>query len=674
MNESSVRAERFERDAPVLPSYTWAVPQKPVAVRIPLDLMEKLERETVENYRSLTSRGSEIGGVLFGAITPGTPAVVEIESYESVPCEYATGPLYRLAEPELTRLDHAIGQKRAAGVEPVGFFRSHTRKGLCLDAGDLALLDSRFAGPHQIALVIRPSATKASIGGIFIRENGAVRGEATYLEFPLHGVRENSGASEGEFAGPRAVPAVPAVPAAARPVARAQIVPIATRREIMPMSPPTVVAAPPEPLPAEPVRDAPEASVEAPAEPERQTATPRMEAPAARVDTAVPAPAATATPAEPAVRVQKTEPAAASDGRPAERDESGFHSFEPPAPRRSGKWLWLGIGAGVPALLAAGFFLSSGVLSPRRPAVPAAGTDAGLALRIERNAGDILLTWNRDADAIRRATRAVLSISDGAQQENVEMDLSQLRTGSIVYSPVTSDVVFRMQVTGNGQAEPVSETVRVLRTRPSPMPDATANTTVPGPTGARPAAAPAAGSTEQPGAEPANAPAEEKVALAQPVKTFRPEALAQRLRAARPTEIPDAPLVAGTPTGAGVPEVSLGGLMPNPVAPPPPAPKGEPAKKTAVTGGDVQPAQLLRRVSPDFPKLARDAGANGTVELVATIGTDGHVRNVRALTGNPLLRGPAMAAVKQWVYRPTILNGQPVESETRVLLEFKNMR
>ncbi len=688
MNESSVRAERFERDAPAVPAYTWAVPQKPVSVRIPLDLMEKLERETVENYRSLTSRGSEIGGVLFGAITPGTPAVVEIESYEPVPCEYATGPLYRLTEQELMRLDHAIAQKRAAGIEPVGFFRSHTRKGLCLDAADLAMLDSHFAGPHQIAWVVRPSATKSSTGGIFIRENGVVHGEASYLEFPLRGARENSSAPEGEVAGPRAVPAAPAVPAAARPVARAQIVPIATRREVMPMSPPTVALAAPEPLPSEPAREVPEARVEAPAEPERQAPAPRVEAPAARADTAVrepapatpaepavkvqkaaPAQAAAAAPAEPAVKAEKAEPAAASDSRAAETDEGVFRSFEQAAPRRAGKWLWLAIGAGIPAILAAGFFVSSGVLSPRHPALPAASNDAGLALRIERNAGDILLTWNRDADAIRRATRAVLSISDGAQQENVEMDLSQLRTGSIVYSPVTSDVVFRMQVTGNGQAEPVSETVRVLRTRPSPMPDA-ANPTAAGAAGAKPA--PVAGGTGQPGADPAIAPTEEKVALAQPVKTFRAESLAQRLRAARPAEIPDAPVVAGMP--AGVPEVNLGGLMSNPVAPPPPAPKAEPAKKAAITGGVVQPAQLLRRVSPDFPKLARDAGASGTVELVATIGTDGHVRNVRALSGNPLLRGSAIAAVKQWVYKPTILNGQAVESETRVMLDFKNVR
>jgi len=684
MNESSVRAERFEREAPASPAYTWTVPQKPVAVQIPLDLMEKLEREAVENYRSLTSRGSEIGGVLFGVITLGNPALVEIESYETVPCEYTVGPLYRLAEAELVRLDQILGQKRASGIEAVGFFRSHTRKGMCLDASDLSVLDSRFGGPHQIALVIRPSATKASMGGIFIRENGTIRSEASYLEFPLRSTREggqkDTAAAEGEVAGPRTVAAAPAVPAAAKPVARAQIVPIATRREIMPMTPPTVAAAP-EPMVAEPKPEvrmpAPEAALPAPV-PVQAVAPVVTPAPAAATPPAftppvtAPIAAAAAAPVEPAAKMPKAEPAAASESRPAETDDSMFRSLEQPTPKRSGKWLWLTIGAVVPAVLAGGFFLTSGMLNLRRPVMPATASEAGLALRIERNAGDILLTWNRDADAIRRATRAVLQISDGPQQENVEMDLSQLRTGSIVYSPVTSDVVFRMEVSADGQAQPVSETVRVLRTRPSPMPDSTQ------PAAAQPAGVPkpvtsAVGGPEQPAADTAGAPADEKVALAHPVKTFHAESLAQRLRPARPTEIPDAPLVAAVPA-ARVPDVNLGGIVSSPVAPPPPAPKAEPVKKAAPAGGQVQPAELIRRVNPEFPKLARDAGAGGTVEVVATIGTDGRVKNVRAVSGNPLLRTPAIAAVKQWIYRPTILNGQAVESETRVVLDFKNAR
>src|SRR5947209_8431847 len=78
-----------------------------------------------------------------------------------------------------------IDQRSASGVRAIGFYRSHTRKGLYLDADDLALFDSRFKEPHHIALLIRPAATKVSMAGIFIRENDKVVAEASCLEFPF---------------------------------------------------------------------------------------------------------------------------------------------------------------------------------------------------------------------------------------------------------------------------------------------------------------------------------------------------------------------------------------------------------------------------------------------------------------------------------------------------------
>ena len=63
MTESTARAERFEVQPASSPVYIWEVPQKPVSVRIPFSLIDRLEREAVESFRSLTSRGSEIGGI-----------------------------------------------------------------------------------------------------------------------------------------------------------------------------------------------------------------------------------------------------------------------------------------------------------------------------------------------------------------------------------------------------------------------------------------------------------------------------------------------------------------------------------------------------------------------------------------------------------------------------------
>ena len=145
MTESTVHAERFEPQSSAALSYTWAVPQKPVSVRIPFALIDRLEHEAVESFRSLHSRGSEIGGFLLGYVSPGDPAAVSIEDYELVACDYSRGPLYRLSDADRALFEREIEQRRAAGgLVVAGFFRSHTRKGLALDADDLALFKTQL--------------------------------------------------------------------------------------------------------------------------------------------------------------------------------------------------------------------------------------------------------------------------------------------------------------------------------------------------------------------------------------------------------------------------------------------------------------------------------------------------------------------------------------------------
>src|SRR5258706_8266088 len=80
MNESTARAERYDLQTSTSSFFLWEVPQKPVAVRIPYQLMDRLEREAVESFRSVTSRGSEISGLLIGNATAGRPLVVSFPS------------------------------------------------------------------------------------------------------------------------------------------------------------------------------------------------------------------------------------------------------------------------------------------------------------------------------------------------------------------------------------------------------------------------------------------------------------------------------------------------------------------------------------------------------------------------------------------------------------------
>lgn len=87
-------------------------------------------------------------------------------------------------------------------------------------------------------------------------------------------------------------------------------------------------------------------------------------------------------------------------------------------------------------------------------------------------------------------------------------------------------------------------------------------------------------------------------------------------------------------------------------------------------GGNVQAAKLIRKVTPKYPPQAKADRIQGKVELAVVIGADGAVKTVEVISGHPDLVDAAVEAVKQWVYETTLLNGQPVEVQTQVDVNF----
>jgi TonB family protein len=87
-------------------------------------------------------------------------------------------------------------------------------------------------------------------------------------------------------------------------------------------------------------------------------------------------------------------------------------------------------------------------------------------------------------------------------------------------------------------------------------------------------------------------------------------------------------------------------------------------------GSNVQQYKLRQHPEPIYPPLALQARISGAVHLNATIGRDGTVQNLTVVSGHPLLVAAAMEAAKQWVYEPTLLNGQAVEVLTQIEVEF----
>ncbi len=118
-------------------------------------------------------------------------------------------------------------------------------------------------------------------------------------------------------------------------------------------------------------------------------------------------------------------------------------------------------------------------------------------------------------------------------------------------------------------------------------------------------------------------------------------------------------------TGDGVPNSVLTDVLGStPVAVPKPT-----ISKVRVSSGVAQ-GLLVRQIKPEYPALARQARIEGTVMLQATIGKDGTVQNLRVISGHPMLTAAAIAAARQWLYKPYYLNGEPVEVETQINVIF----
>ncbi|HTS61348.1 MAG TPA: TonB family protein [Candidatus Acidoferrales bacterium] len=166
-------------------------------------------------------------------------------------------------------------------------------------------------------------------------------------------------------------------------------------------------------------------------------------------------------------------------------------------------------------------------------------------------------------------------------------------------------------------------------------------------------------------------------------KLMAPKSVPKEIAQIKEEELPPAAsggvgVVGGVPGGVagGTPGGVLGGIIgsvPTAAPPPPPPPKKEekPAAPKRITiGGNVQQAKLIRQPKPVYPPLAKQARISGVVHLAAVISANGTIQDLKVISGHPLLIPAALEAVKQWVYQPTLLNGEPVEVQTQIDVNF----
>jgi periplasmic protein TonB len=161
--------------------------------------------------------------------------------------------------------------------------------------------------------------------------------------------------------------------------------------------------------------------------------------------------------------------------------------------------------------------------------------------------------------------------------------------------------------------------------------------------------------------------------LIQSGKMMAPTVIPKKVEMIKEEELPPdvgaVGVVGGVPGGiaGGSAGGVLGGIIGGSGSNLPPPPK---APSRIRVGGNVQAASLLHKVDPVYPPIAKTAHISGTVVLHAIIAKDGTIEHLEYMSGPPLLMKAAMDAIGQWRYKPTLLNGEPVEIDTTISVVF----
>jgi len=347
---------------------------------------------------------------------------------------------------------------------------------------------------------------------------------------------------------------------------------------------------------------------------------------------------------------------------------------QPPAKdRRRGRKIMAGaVWAGSLALVfALGMLINTNALSawftrswrtltaPAPSAVPAP-PHRSMSLHAARQGNDFVLTWNREAPLITNATSGLISIQDGEAKRLVALDATELRGGSLLYSP-TSDQLL-MQLTVVSQAETVTESVVVLVPK-SGTPE----------TYAVPPASVISHAVPASAAKPIPAP---------PVQASRPFVLPPEQQSASSAKpgLEEPPALNPQPAASAALSDPLSAplVIPSAAAPPQPARPAAPSPAASsparVVPEQYEPPVALTKIPPGFPReLASIFLKPVTVRVTVSIDKYGHVIKAEAPAQpslNKLLVNAAVGAARLWKFQPARLNGVPVPSEMVVQFVF----
>ncbi len=178
--------------------HVWQVPGKLVSICVSRDVIGGILRRGKGGRLRPSRRRTETGGILLGtAEHEGEHVTVRIEESLEVPCEHLFGPAYSLSDGDKETLRTTLRKAKSQGrFFPVGFYRTHARRGCGLDADDLLLFSEFFPDATDLALLVKRRTVRSNRAAFFFREDGVEQSKPS-LEVPVSGNRrKGSGAPE----------------------------------------------------------------------------------------------------------------------------------------------------------------------------------------------------------------------------------------------------------------------------------------------------------------------------------------------------------------------------------------------------------------------------------------------------------------------------------------------
>ena len=190
---------------------TWSAAGQSFRIEYSAVVLDEIRQTAVDGYHRVPHGGVETGGILFGTHHED---VLRIQAWRPIACEYSKGPSFLLSEKEEAALTEALqsgpGSAELAGLEPIGWYRAHTRSEVFLSDTDLAFFDRFFPQPWQAGLIVRPTSFAPTRAGFFFREaDGGIRAQSSYHEFTLMPLAADQAVTEQAAAeAPTAPPAL----------------------------------------------------------------------------------------------------------------------------------------------------------------------------------------------------------------------------------------------------------------------------------------------------------------------------------------------------------------------------------------------------------------------------------------------------------------------------------